>query len=81
VRYGDDAFHFDDAVVRGDHRMTTRGAGGQVDEIAENAIAKCVMGDLAHTLVLIGSRTAGSTIHSLGARDNRHRAGWPRLTC
>jgi hypothetical protein len=34
--------------------LTTCSAGGQVDEIAENAIAECVMGDLAHTLVLIG---------------------------
>ena len=34
--------------------MTARGTGGQVDEIAENAIAECVMGDLVHALVLIG---------------------------
>jgi DNA repair protein RadC len=36
VRLGDEALHFDDAVVGGDHRMTTCGTGGQVDEIAEN---------------------------------------------
>ena len=34
--------------------MTTCGTGRQVDEIAENAIAEGVMGDLMHALVLIG---------------------------
>ena len=34
--------------------MTARGTSGQVDEIAENPIAECVMGDLMHALVLIG---------------------------
>ena len=34
--------------------MTTCGTGGQVDEVAENAIAERVMGDLVHALVLIG---------------------------
>ena len=36
--------------------MTTRGTGKQFDEIAENAIAKGVMSDLMHALVLIGRR-------------------------
>jgi hypothetical protein len=34
--------------------MTTRGTGGQVDEIAEDAVAQGVMGDLAHALVMVG---------------------------
>ena len=34
--------------------LTARGIGGQVDEIAEDAVAEGVMGDLAQTLVLIG---------------------------
>jgi len=33
--------------------MTARGTRGQVDEIAEDAVAKCVMGNLAQSLVLI----------------------------
>ena len=34
--------------------MTARSTGGQLDEIAEHAVAEGVMGDLAYALVLIG---------------------------
>ena len=37
--------------------MTARGAGGQVDEIAEDAVAEGVMGDLAYALMLIGGHS------------------------
>ena len=37
--------------------MTARGAGGQFDEIAEDAVAERVMGDLAQALMLIGGHS------------------------
>ena len=55
--------------------MTTCGTSGQVDEIAENAIAECVMGDLVHTLVLIGRHAddvKDQRSFRLGAHDAVH---------
>jgi hypothetical protein len=57
VRLCDDALHFDDAILRIDDRMTARGTGGQVNEIAEDTIAESMMGDLAHALMLIGGHS------------------------
>jgi hypothetical protein len=37
--------------------MTARGPSGQIDEIAEDAVAERVMGDLAHALMLIGGHS------------------------
>jgi hypothetical protein len=37
--------------------MTARGAGGQFDEIAEDAVAEGVMGDLVQALMLIGGHS------------------------
>jgi hypothetical protein len=54
ARLCDDAFHFDDAVLGIDDRMAACGLGRQFDEIAKDAVAECVMGDLAQALVLIG---------------------------
>jgi len=54
VRFRDDALHFDDAILRIDDRMTTRGTGRQVNEITEDTIAEGVMGNLAYALMLIG---------------------------
>jgi hypothetical protein len=54
ARLGDDALHFDDAILRVDDRMTARSGSGQLYEIAEHTVAKCVMGNLVHALVLIG---------------------------
>jgi hypothetical protein len=57
ARRRDDALHFDDAVLRIDDRMTARGTGGQFDEIAEDAVAERVMGDLVQALMLIGGHS------------------------
>jgi hypothetical protein len=54
ARLSDDALHFHHAVLGIDDRMTTRGIGGQIDEIAEDTVAEGVMGNLMHALVLIG---------------------------
>jgi hypothetical protein len=37
--------------------MAAPGRGGQVDEIAEHAVAEGVMGDLPQALVLIGGHS------------------------
>ena len=37
--------------------MTARGTGGQFDEIAEDTVAKRVMGDLLQALMLIGGHS------------------------
>ena len=54
ARLGDDALHFDDAVVRVDHGVTTSCLGRDFDEIAEDAVAERAMGNFAQALVLIG---------------------------
>jgi hypothetical protein len=44
--------------------MATCSAGGQIDEIAEDAIPEGMMGDLAYALMLIGG-------HSNDVKDQR----------
>ena len=57
ARLRDDALHFDGAILRIDDRVTARCGGGQGDEIAEDAVAQRVMGDLAYALMLIGGHS------------------------
>ena len=54
VRLCDKTFHFNDAVLWVDDRMAACGLRRQSDEIAKDAVAECVMGDLAQALMLIG---------------------------